>query len=97
MPERSPAVKYVVFYELAEGGLPIAMENFPAHHERNLEFQRRGTLLMTGPFSDPSEGAMAVFTTREAAEEFIEGDPFVLKGAVGGWSIREWNEGLSKV
>ncbi len=87
-------MKYVVFYELADRGLPIALENFPAHHERNLEFQARGTLLMTGPFADPRDGAMAVFTTREAAGEFIEGDPFVLLGAVGTWRIREWNEGL---
>jgi uncharacterized protein YciI len=89
-------VKYVVLYELAEGGMPIALENFPAHHQRNLEFQARGTLLMTGPFADPTEGAMAIFTTREAAEEFVQGDPFVLKGAVGTWRIREWNEGLVK-
>jgi uncharacterized protein YciI len=89
-------MKYVVFYELAEGGMPIALENLPAHHQRNLEFQARGTLLMTGPFADPTEGAMAIFTTREAAEEFIDGDPFVLKGAVARWRIQEWNEGLGR-
>ena len=87
-------MKYVVVYELAEGGMPIAIENFPAHHALNLEFRARGTLLMTGPFADPTEGAMAIFTTREAAEEFVRGDPFVLEGAIGGWHIREWNEGL---
>jgi hypothetical protein len=27
-------MKYVVFYELAEGGTPIAIENFPAHNLR---------------------------------------------------------------
>ena len=87
-------VKYVVFYELAEDGMPIAIENFPAHNQRNLEFKARGTLLMTGPFADPTQGAMAIFTTREAAEEFVEDDPFVLKGAIARWHIREWNEGL---
>jgi hypothetical protein len=35
---------------------------------------------------------MAVFTSREAAEEFAGGDPFVLNGVVRSWQIREWNE-----
>ena len=87
-------MKYVVLYELAEEGLPTAIENFPAHRELNVEFKARGTLLMTGPFADPTEGAMAIFTTREAAEEFVSRDPFVLKNAVRRWHVREWNEGF---
>jgi uncharacterized protein YciI len=50
---------------------------------------------MAGPFANPAEGAMGVFTNRAAAEEFIEGDPFVLHGVVGKWSLREWNEVLA--
>ena len=37
---------------------------------------------------------MAIFTTREAAEEFVRGDPFVLHGVIRNWTIREWNEAL---
>jgi hypothetical protein len=33
---------------------------------------------------------MAVCTTREAAEEFVRGDPFVLNGMVRKWHIRAW-------
>jgi uncharacterized protein YciI len=56
-----------------------------------------GTLLMSGPFGNPQEeGAMSVFTTREAAEEFVKGDPFVRNGVIRNWYIREWNEGLVK-
>ena len=48
---------------------------------------------MYGPFGDPQrEGSMAVFLTREAAEEFVKGDPFVLNGVVRNWEIREWDE-----
>jgi uncharacterized protein YciI len=50
---------------------------------------------MTGPFADQREGAMAIFTTQEAAEEFVAGDPFVLNGLVVRWHIQEWNEGLA--
>ena len=56
---------------------------------------RRGELLMIGPFANPQEeGSMAIFTTREAAEEFVRGDPFVLHGVVRNWYIRDWIEAL---
>jgi uncharacterized protein YciI len=35
---------------------------------------------------------MAVFTTREAAEEFAREDPFVINGVVRDLEIREWDE-----
>jgi len=51
---------------------------------------------MVGTFANPQEeGSMAVFTTREAAEEFVRGDPFVLNGVVSNWDIRGWNEVLA--
>jgi uncharacterized protein len=37
---------------------------------------------------------MSVFTSRAAAEEFANGDPFVLNGIVERWYVREWDEGL---
>jgi uncharacterized protein YciI len=33
---------------------------------------------------------MGICPTREAAEEFANGDPFVLNGMVSKWYIREW-------
>ena len=37
---------------------------------------------------------MSIFTSREAAEEFARGDPFVLNGVVSNWFVREWDEVL---
>ena len=88
-------MKVVMFYEVAPDGMPKARENFPGHRARLDEFHRRGVLLMAGPYANPLEGALAVFTSREAAEEFIQGDPFVMNGVVGKWSLREWNEVLA--
>jgi uncharacterized protein len=66
---------------------------FPAHSARGREFHGRGVLIAYGPFGNPQdEGSMAVFATREAAEEFARGDPFVLNGVVRNWEIREWDE-----
>ena len=51
---------------------------------------------MVGPFTDePAGGAMGVFSSRSAAEEFVRADPFVTQGIVARWTIREWNEVLA--
>jgi uncharacterized protein len=86
-------MKYVLFYEPKGGVADKARELFAEHCEKWSEFQAAGTLLMVGPFSDGS-GAMGVFTTREAAEEFAKTDPFVLNGVVDEWSVREWREAI---
>ncbi len=87
-------MKTVMFYETAADGVPKARLHFAAHRARLSEFHDRGLLLMAGPFANPSEGAMGIFTSREAAQEFIAGDPFILHGVVGKWTLREWNEVL---
>jgi len=51
-------------------------------------------LLMVGAFADRN-GAMGIFTSREAAAEFAAGDPFVVNGVVRSWLIREWMEVLA--
>ncbi|MDP9436903.1 MAG: YciI family protein [Actinomycetota bacterium] len=56
------------------------------------EFAGRGVLLMVGTSDEPMNGAMGIFTSREAAEEFVAGDPFVQNGVVAQWSVRPWNE-----
>jgi uncharacterized protein YciI len=89
-------MKYVLFYESSPDVLTRAPEHFPAHQARLTDFHERGLLLMVGTFADPvNEGSMAIFATRESAEEFAKGDPFVLNGVVRSWTLREWNEILS--
>lgn len=87
-------MKHVMFYELAEGATALAQEHFPAHRERIAQFHERGLMLLVGTFSDAPVGAMAVFTTREAAEEFMAGDPFLHHGVVGAHRVRAWDEVL---
>lgn len=85
----SDTTRYVLFYENGENFAAVR-EHFPPHRARWAEFMDRGVLLAVGPFTDGEGGALAVFTTREAAEEFAGGDPFVLNQVVGKWHIREW-------
>ena len=90
--------KYVVFYEAADDLATKAPPAFPAHAARVREFRERGTLLMIGTFADPQvDGSMAVFSTREAAEDFAQGDPMVVQGVVKRWVVREWHESLAEL
>lgn len=86
------AVHHVVFYRSADEVAQRAPAHYPAHVARCEDFTARGTLIAFGAFGDPqAEGSMAIFTTRDAAEEFVAGDPFVLHGVVAGHRIQEWN------
>ena len=88
-------MKHVLFYEPADDVASKAPAHFPAHKARLDEFHAQGTLLMVGTFGDPqADGSMAIFTTRESAEAFVAGDPFVQHGVVRAWRLLEWNEVL---
>jgi uncharacterized protein len=88
-------VKYVLFYEPADDFLPKARRDGAAHRARLAQFHARG-LLLAGPLLDPQDGsAMGIFTSRQATEEFIGGDPFVLHGVVSSWRVRPWDEFLT--
>ena len=89
-------VKYVMLYEPAPDFMEKAMANYQAHRARLDEFHARGELLMAGPLSEPAGTALGVFTTKEAADEFVAGDPFVLNGVVAKVTISEWMEVLAE-
>jgi uncharacterized protein YciI len=87
--------KYLMIYEATPDGLAKARAYFPAHRDRLDAFQARGTLLMAGPVLDGTGRAFGVFTTREAADEFIREDPFIVHGVVARSTVAEWNEVLA--
>lgn len=90
-------MKYVVFYESADDVAAKAPVHFAAHCAHWAKFVESGELELIGTFADPqADGSMAVFKTREAAEEFVKGDPFVLNGVVSSWRILGWNEALTR-
>lgn len=88
---------YVVFLETSYTSFEEAISKAPdliaAHKARTTELHNQGAILMAGAFLDKRGEAlstMAVCATREAAEEFVRGDPFVLNGMVRQWYVREW-------
>jgi uncharacterized protein YciI len=68
---------------------------FPAHRGKWQACVARGELLMIGPFSDPRQGAMGVFATRETAEALVRVDPFLLERVVKRWELHEWRETIA--
>ena len=91
-------MKHVLLYESTEDTPTRAPLHFAAHRSWYEGFHANGTLLMIGVFTDAQDGApaaMGIFTTREAAEAFVAGDPFVTHGLVRQWQIRPWNEVLA--
>ena len=89
-------MKAVVFYEHnAEKLMDEFMAVFPKHEAFEAEFLKSGKVLGTGAFANPGEGAMAIFVDKQAAEDFVNGDPFVQEGLIAKVTIKEWNDELA--
>jgi uncharacterized protein YciI len=41
--------------------------------------------------NDTPLSTMAVASSREAAEEYVKGDPFLLNGMMSAWYTHEWS------
>jgi uncharacterized protein len=68
------------------------VDTYPRHRAYLEEFAASGDVLMIGTFGDPAtEGSMALFRSREAAERFIAGDPFLVEGLVHRYRILDWD------
>jgi len=85
-------MKFVVLGESSGATMEQLMAVYPRHKALVDQFIARGEVFGIGPFVD--RGNMAIFRTRESAEQFIREDPFALEGLVKSYTIREWNDSL---
>ena len=86
----------VSFYDADPGAGPEhfqkLVETYPRHRAYLDEFSKSGDVLMIGTFGDPaSQGSMAIFRSREAAERFRESDPFWTEGLIHRSRIQDWD------
>jgi uncharacterized protein len=73
----------------------VPSEPLAEHVARSRRWHDCGRLVMAGAFLDrPGEPiqTMAVVRTREDAEEFAAGDPFVIAGTARITAIRPWGD-----
>lgn len=73
-------MKTVVIGESSGASMDIIMQVYPRHKAVVDCFIEKREVIGIGPFAD--RGNMAIFKTREAADEFVKKDPFILEGLV---------------
>ena len=83
-------MKAVVIGESSGASMDTVMQVYPRHKAVVDSFIEKGEVIGIGPFAD--RGNMAILRTREAAEEFVKQDPFILEGLVKSYVIRDWND-----
>ena len=94
------ATQYVLKYDY----IPDVLEKRGPYREGHLGLAKQlieeGTCLSGGPSGPPGmevpTGAYFIFTTEDAANAFVKGDPYVSNGIVTGHSIEEWNVVVEK-
>jgi len=85
-------MKTVVIGEPSGATMETIMSIYPRHKIIVDKYIEKGVVIGIGPFSD--FGNMAIFKTREAAEQFVKEDPFILDGLVKSFTIRDRNDDL---
>ena len=86
-------MKAVVIGEVSGVSMETITKVYPRHKAVVDRFASRGDVIGIGPFSD-RRGNMAIFRTRDAAEQFVKEDPFILEGLVRAYVIRDWEDAL---
>jgi len=85
-------MKAVVIGESSGATMDTIMSVYPRHKIIVDKYINRGEIIGVGPFANG--GNMAIFKTREAAEEFVKEDPFIIEGLVKSFVIRDWNDAI---
>ncbi|HUS22132.1 MAG TPA: YciI family protein [Aeromicrobium sp.] len=85
-------MKTVVIGTSAGKSMDEIMAVYPRHKVAVDAFIERGEVIGIGPLV--GGGNLAIFRTREAAEEFARTDPFLVEGMVASYDVRDWNDDL---
>ena len=83
---------YLLFYEVGEDFLARRSELRSAHLEKAWAASERGELVLGGALANPVDGAVLLFRgdSPAVAESFAKADPYVTRGLVRKWRVREW-------
>lgn len=86
-------MKTIVIGEGRGASLEEIMSIYPRHKIVADKFIEQGDIIGIGPFADKG-GNMAIFKTRQAAEQFVKEDPFILEGIIKSFVIKDWDDSL---
>jgi uncharacterized protein YciI len=97
MPPKTQPAYYIVFLQTKYASLDevrrTAGEILAEHLSRSKALHEAGKLVMAGAFLDHPEQplkTMAILVSKEAADEYVAGDPFVHIGMVSSSEVRVW-------
>ena len=85
-----------MYYALLYKTVDDYLERRAPHREKHLAYataaHERGELVMAGAFAEPTKDALLVFkgSNPSVAENFANGDPYVLNGLIVEWTVRPW-------
>ncbi len=86
-------MKTVVIGEGAGADIDQIMNVYPRHKAVVDKYVQRGDVIGIGPFADRA-GNLAIFRSREAAEQFTREDPFILQGLIKSFVVRDWDDAM---
>lgn len=76
------SMSMILYYEYVPDVLDRRTPHRPAHLALLRDMQTTGECLLAGATSDPVNGAAFVFSSAEAAERFVQDDPYGSAGLV---------------
>lgn len=84
---------FALFYDVVDDFVARRAAFRTEHLRLAQEAHQRGALVLAGALSDPTDRALLVFRTPDAAvvEAFARSDPYVIHGLVKRWEVRPWN------
>ena len=85
-------MKTVIIGEPSGASMETILAVYPRHKIIVDKYIAMDQVIGIGPFTD--RGNMAIFKSREAAEQFAKEDPFILEGLIKSFVIRDWNDEL---
>lgn len=81
---------YILFYDLVDDYVTRRGPLREQHLTLLWAAQQRGEVVLAGALANPTDRAVLVFRSKEAAETFAQADPYVKNGLITAWRVREW-------
>lgn len=83
---------YLLFYEVGPDFVARRATYRDLHLQHAWEYSNRGEIILAGALAEPVDQAVLLFVgdTPAVAENFAQTDPYVVKGLVKKWYVREW-------
>ena len=84
-------IRWALFYDYVENAVEARAPFRDAHLKLINEWIEDGRATAGGALGDPPHGALILFSSQEAAEQFPGLDPYVANGVATSWRVEPWN------